>query len=274
MREIIIYGGKKHDYKKQYLTEGLYAGDAGYTLVVKCGQDVSECAVEAIITRADGAVYSFLGFAAEKEARCLLPSYAVGIPGKWEARVRVISGASVVTEAFVEGYVYEAAEVTDAAHDDRLPILTDLLSQMKALELEIEEAEKDRQEAEAQRRENWPYLPEGVKLRYGYFGPTMPHAVIQSSPDTAQAWLESVMNNSHEGNSVMEPAEITQFTINILGASYKGYFMILTTREIRIIRDGSMRDDTASWYKDEVGEFYVYSYHYPTETGMTFTVYY
>ncbi len=126
------------DYNTQYLTEGLYAGDYGYRIVMRCDKDLTGCSVSVSVLRSDGGCVTEAGWCEGKIAYCILPASALAVAGKWEARVCVTDGDYFVTVSDIVGTVSSAIDGGDVSEDDRYPILTSLITQAAKIQSEYE----------------------------------------------------------------------------------------------------------------------------------------
>lgn len=139
MRDIVL----KRTFSTQYLTEPLYEGDGGYKLVLKYGRDLTGCEIAGKVKRSDGTVVTYLGTAEGNYAYCRIEAGAFNVVGEVEIRLEIISGDGVVTAIDAEGVVKEKLGGTDVTSDDRYPVLTSLINEVRALKDEVANANKD-----------------------------------------------------------------------------------------------------------------------------------
>lgn len=129
MRDIVL----KRTFSTQYLTEPLYEGDGGYKLVLNYGRDLTGCEIAGKVKRSDGTVVTYLGTAEGNYAYCRIEAGAFKVVGEVEIRLEIISGDGVVTAIDAEGVVKEKLGGTDVTSDDRYPVLTSLINEVRAL---------------------------------------------------------------------------------------------------------------------------------------------
>ncbi|MBQ8540582.1 MAG: hypothetical protein IJ435_03800 [Clostridia bacterium] len=135
MRDIVL----KRTFATQYLTAPLYEGDGGYRLCLNCGKDLTGCEIIGKVRRSDGTIVAYKGETDSCFAYCRIEAGALTVSGEAEIRLEIVSAVSVVTAIVAECVIVEKLNGEDVTSDDRYPILTSLVNEVRQLKEDVEE---------------------------------------------------------------------------------------------------------------------------------------